>query len=681
MSDYLSRLVARNFNLAELVQPRLWSLFEPRSADGGPVFEQHFASRKQNDVSVSDETEFYSHMQVLPSSSILNDHSIESVLSEEVRTENIGTVHRKAAAVQPPSSETILNKSLQNPEDARAHPSNSETASPDRRQPRSTEVMVEMKGTVHRKAVAVQSPPSKTILSKSLQDQNMPKSRQNLEEIEAIPSTFNGETQRTESQSFTRKISKKGSPDRQQREPLDATVRTETARTSCQKPADSHPNTPETILDRPLIDPHNPKGRQKPEKIEGILVTSSSETQRTESQSFTRKISKKVSPDRQQRVTLDATVRTERARTSRRKPADSHPTTPETILDQPSIDPHNPKGRQKPEKIETIPVTFSGETQRTESQSFTRKISKKTSPKRQQLGPLDATERTETAGTSRQKPTGSHPTTPETILDRPSIDPHNPKRRQKPEKIEAIPVSSSGETQRTKSQSSFQKVSERETSDQQQRESTAVTIRTGTFGPVRRKALNVPSPQSETIPSQPFPDSEKTERWTSYEIAKKTSVPINSNTQNTIVHRAVKADLREKGSPLTSQTLEEAHPHSRKVPFQSDPERYPSPKGGIYDEKRSVPCQNLTEEELLPGHSSRAAVIVQPKATRFMEPTKQTTPQPAETKPTIKVTVGRVEVRAVAPTAPASPPPRIPSPSSQKLSLDDYLRKRSGRQL
>ena len=48
-------------------------------------------------------------------------------------------------------------------------------------------------------------------------------------------------------------------------------------------------------------------------------------------------------------------------------------------------------------------------------------------------------------------------------------------------------------------------------------------------------------------------------------------------------------------------------------------------------------------------------------------------PEPA---PTIKITIGRVDVRAIMPAAPAPrPAPARPSPA---LSLEDYLKQREG---
>lgn len=50
--------------------------------------------------------------------------------------------------------------------------------------------------------------------------------------------------------------------------------------------------------------------------------------------------------------------------------------------------------------------------------------------------------------------------------------------------------------------------------------------------------------------------------------------------------------------------------------------------------------------------------------------------QPLAAAPSVQVTIGRVEVRAVLPPAPE--PRLVPAPSSTRLSLDDYLKRNAG---
>jgi hypothetical protein len=67
-----------------------------------------------------------------------------------------------------------------------------------------------------------------------------------------------------------------------------------------------------------------------------------------------------------------------------------------------------------------------------------------------------------------------------------------------------------------------------------------------------------------------------------------------------------------------------------------------------------------------------ATMIVQPNITRHEEPRAS---EPAQPAPVIRVTIGRIEVRANLPN-PATPPPA--APPAPKMSLDDYLRSQHG---
>jgi hypothetical protein len=48
----------------------------------------------------------------------------------------------------------------------------------------------------------------------------------------------------------------------------------------------------------------------------------------------------------------------------------------------------------------------------------------------------------------------------------------------------------------------------------------------------------------------------------------------------------------------------------------------------------------------------------------------------ADPEPVVRITIGRVEVRAAAPPPPAVPAPRRPAPKTDALPLHDYLRGR-----
>jgi len=386
---------------------------------------------------------------------------------------------------------------------------------------------------------------------------------------------------------------------------------------------------------------------------------------RTDSQS-SRKVSKQTPPDQRQTGATAAAVRTETVGTVRRKAADSQLPSPEPILSLPRSDQDEAKRHPDLEKMETIPAAFSSDTHRPDTWSSSRKVSKQTPPDQRQTESPAAAVKTETVGTVHRKAVDTQPPTLDPILNQLRPDQDEAKRHPGPERVETTTVATS---------------SEMASSDLRQRASPAVTVRTETAGKVRRKAADAPSPPSEPILSQPLPDLEKTQRQPIPENAKNLAVTASNKTQNVVPLSAVKADLGKTSRPPTSQTRAEAHPSSRNTQLRSGPERNRSPNIGIDGENKTVSSRGLTEKELLPAHSSRASLIAQPETTRFVVPTKQTTSQPKETKPTIQVKIGRVEVRAAAPAAPTSPPPQSATPSAQKLSLDEYLKQRNGGRL
>jgi hypothetical protein len=80
------------------------------------------------------------------------------------------------------------------------------------------------------------------------------------------------------------------------------------------------------------------------------------------------------------------------------------------------------------------------------------------------------------------------------------------------------------------------------------------------------------------------------------------------------------------------------------------------------------------------GSSTPATVVAQSHEPQLLEPTAPAPAAPLTTQelmPTIKITIGRVDVRAIMPAAPAPrPTPARPGPG---LSLEDYLKQREGR--
>jgi hypothetical protein len=147
-------------------------------------------------------------------------------------------------------------------------------------------------------------------------------------------------------------------------------------------------------------------------------------------------------------------------------------------------------------------------------------------------------------------------------------------------------------------------------------------------------------------------------------------------------------------APLSVETVAAElapEPSSLPGPVQSLSEPR-ADRGGAAEPAKPVPVEPaMPGRETLPPETPppaaqalptrEGATIVARPRTRLAQPAE---PVPAEGKqpvsgpespPTIRVTIGRVEVRAVMPPAPEpAPPPR----HAPRLSLDDYLKQRSG---
>lgn len=110
-------------------------------------------------------------------------------------------------------------------------------------------------------------------------------------------------------------------------------------------------------------------------------------------------------------------------------------------------------------------------------------------------------------------------------------------------------------------------------------------------------------------------------------------------------------------------------------------------RGAIIDRSAKVeidlgdiasPARGPIHDSHLSKNGPRDPGIGRSCAIRFEGPRKRSSPQPTETSPMVHVKIGRVEVRAATMPAPTSKPPRKAKPSAQKLSLDEYLKERSG---
>jgi hypothetical protein len=115
--------------------------------------------------------------------------------------------------------------------------------------------------------------------------------------------------------------------------------------------------------------------------------------------------------------------------------------------------------------------------------------------------------------------------------------------------------------------------------------------------------------------------------------------------------------LAPKGIQQTSPVLSPL-PQARKPDEQNhSPEKI---------ERRKEPVQNPMQE--------LARVQPRPQALdqEVREGDRRADPEPT----VVRVTIGRIEVRAI---MPAVPPVEVPAKPAPKLSLDEYLRKQSGR--
>lgn len=372
-------------------------------------------------------------------------------------------------------------------------------------------------------------------------------------------------------------------------------------------------------------------------------------------------------------------------RTGRRKAADAKPLSSEAMLGRPLAD---------QSKTETVPATASGETQRFESPSPSPMAPKRIPPDQRQTASSTMTISTETV---RRKADETPPFTSETISGRPSPDPN---------KTETVPATASCERERIGSHFSSQKILKQAPPDRRQTPP-AMKAKAET---VRRKAVDnqplvpgsipdLPRQESGDAKGQPGPERAKT----AFVAAKSKIAPHDLRPPGTAVgfdaarrvHQKV-ADLqpyvsepiqrrpwsdldrtRRGPSPDNATYFElttEGNPSSREMQMPSGPGRDRSPRVGIDGERRTESGRVAAERELLIAPGPRAP----PVATGSGAPTDSIKIRPTKTNTTIQVKIGRVEVRACAPT---SPPSRGAPPPAPKLSLDDYLKQRDGGRL
>jgi hypothetical protein len=428
MSDYLSRIVARNLNMAEVVQPRLWSLFEPPPADGGHVFDGHLGYGERDEAFVSDESKAHPQTSMSPSSPLLADRSADSALPEEVRTE---TPRQKAADLLTPTQ----NKPRPDPGEAKVHPTpettenitvaisspKNETPSPDENRSNysAAAIKAEPPRTGRRKAVDAQ--PLTSEASQGETSQGRPLAYQN--KTETIPATASETTQRTDSPPAVQKASKQAPPDQRQAASPAMIVKTETVR---RKAADPQPPSPETAVSSSRSDLGETKSCPYPKMMVTIPATAKNETERVDSPSTSQKAPKQTPPDQRQTASPAVTVKTE---TVRRKAAFDRPLVPGSIPDRPRQEPGEAKRQTAPEMAETTTVTAKSEI---------------APPDLRQQEPPVAAVRFETARRVGQKVADVQPRYSEPIQSRPRSDLEIRRRRPGPENVPYLEVATEG---------------------------------------------------------------------------------------------------------------------------------------------------------------------------------------------------------------------------------------------
>jgi hypothetical protein len=148
--------------------------------------------------------------------------------------------------------------------------------------------------------------------------------------------------------------------------------------------------------------------------------------------------------------------------------------------------------------------------------------------------------------------------------------------------------------------------------------------------------------------------------------------PSRSDTPKSVPVRAGQEAVAGPSTPITQQGSLSV-PEHRFIRTLDEP-------GMLFDAPQS---QGMTHPGLVSDHtrssSALAMPVVQPHVTLYREaPVAVPSEEPvmAEPGPTIKITIGRVDVKAIMPPAAAPRPARTrPKPT---LSLEDYLRQRGG---
>jgi hypothetical protein len=123
---------------------------------------------------------------------------------------------------------------------------------------------------------------------------------------------------------------------------------------------------------------------------------------------------------------------------------------------------------------------------------------------------------------------------------------------------------------------------------------------------------------------------------------------------------------RDRGDTGDSSSRAAGNTPRRRLTEYSDSSRDLGPSDARPGEPVALPTQRPARP---------ATIVVQPRVAPYSRPERPARSQPAATlEPTIQVTIGRVEVRAMHPVAPSAPRERQ-APTA--MSLEEYLRRRA----
>ena len=644
MSDYLSRLAAKNLNPAETVQPRFWSHFEPPSADDVPLLDRRFGSGEGEDGSAPDEAESHENLSVLPTSALIVDRladplppslvnrSGEPHPSEEVGGEMVGSVRRREFWGQLPSSETMRKNTWPDSSNAEMIPATSKgesdrtgtlpsshessTKTPTGQvQLGSSEVRVDTKkyGSVRETAAFSKSPAPETMLNKTLPDPN---------KSAAFPVTARGETQGTGSQSFSQEVSKLVPSVRRQPGSSAPTATTKKVGAVFRGVTDREEPSIETISRLQKPDPHEKKRHLVLDKMEENREKFSGEADGTEIEPRDI-VLKRSRHDRRRQASSSATVGTGMVRRDERTKIDDHLTPYDNISLQTFHEPKRGRGQLGPERVETTTIAARGE--------------KTSTDMRQQKSSVLMTRalitRNENIGTIRRKAA--------------AVD------------AQSSPLKPSGDAPPAQ----IRKEHSGERFGAEMRRETG------------QKTVDRPSPSTEPISDRPGQILEVNKILPRPAKVKILETSDGNGHQPHEARREEKTDPVRKVLPPTDQN----RPKNRSSIETMQPPSYlemdRSLEVGFDGRDGAAPNRGHFK---IRDHNPRAAVIAHPEAARFFEPGRGSSSPPVDETPTIHVKIGRVEVRAAGPPAPISKPPRNARSSAQKLSLDEYLKQRNG---